>query len=264
MRHQGRCRFASAITLVTGAAQGIGRAIAFQMAQEGATVLVADRSPDSARRVVEDIRHSGGQAHDLVYDLSDGPSVFAMFAVIRGDFGRLDVSIHNVGGTIWLKPFWEYAPEEIVAEIQASLWPTLWCCRAAVPLMIEARGGAIVNIGSFATRGLYRVPYAAAKGGVAALTSCLALETVEFGIRVNCVAPGGVDVGPRVTPRNPATLSPQEMAWLHTAAERSTNDTPMKRLGTPEEIAQAACFLASSEASYVTGQTLYVAGGGTG
>jgi dihydroxycyclohexadiene carboxylate dehydrogenase len=163
-----------------------------------------------------------------------------------------------------MKPFWEYTDEEIEQEISRSLWPTVWCSRAVIPAMLESGSGAIVNVGSVATRGVYRVPYSAAKGGVHAMTVCMALELADHGIRVNCVAPGGVDSGPRKIPRNSKPLSPQETHWRASVTAQTLSTTPLGRYGTPEEQAAAICFLASSEASYVTGQVWYIAGGGIG
>ena len=179
-------------------------------------------------------------------------------------FGRIDIAVHNVGGTIWAKPFWEYKPEEIEKEISRSLWPTLWCCRAVIPSMIERRTGAIVNVGSIATRGIYRVPYAAAKGGVHAVSVTMAMELAEHGIRVNAVSPGAIDNGVRAVPRNPTPLSEQEKVWMQGIYDQSMRDTPMGRLGRQEEVAAAICFYASRDASYITGQVAFVAGGAIG
>lgn len=257
-------RFEGMIALVTGAAQGIGRATAAQLAREGATVVVADRAGGPAGDVVAEIEAAGGKARAAVYDLEQREGSVEMFAEVERDFGRLDVSVHNVGGTIWAKPYWEYKPEEIIAEVQRSLWPTLWCCHAVLPMMLAAGSGSIVNIGSVATRGVNRVPYAAAKGGVAAMTTALALEVATRGIRVNCVAPGGVDGGTRITPRNTEPPTEADAVWMREVYDQTLRDTPLGRLGTPEELASAICFFASPEASYVTGQTLYVSGGGIG
>lgn len=257
-------RFENRVAVVTGAAQGIGRATAVRLAREGAIVVVADRAAGPAWDVARAIDADGGRAHPAVHDLEHREGAVALFDEAKRAFGRIDVSVHNVGGTIWAKPFWEYQPEEIVAEVQRSLWPTLWCCHAVLPMMLEAGSGAIVNIGSVATRGVNRVPYAAAKGGVAAITTALSLELGTTGIRVNCVAPGGVDVGTRITPRNPQPPTEADMKGFNGVHEQTLRDTPMGRYGTPEELAAAICFLASPEASYITGQTLYVAGGGIG
>ncbi|MEQ1887703.1 MAG: 1,6-dihydroxycyclohexa-2,4-diene-1-carboxylate dehydrogenase [Alphaproteobacteria bacterium] len=257
-------RFTDRIAVVTGAAQGIGRAAALRLASEGAQVVIADRSEKPALGVLAEITAAGGRGRVVAVDLEQREGAVRLFAEVADVYGRIDIAVHNVGGTIWAKPFWEYKPEEIEAEIQRSLWPTLWCCHAVLPHMLAKKAGAIVNIGSVATRGIYRVPYSAAKGGVAAITTALAMEVAEFGLRVNCVAPGGVDGGPRITPRNPKPLSNQETGWMGDIITQSLRDTPLARFGTPEELAAAICFFAADESSYITGQTLYVAGGGVG
>ncbi len=257
-------RFEGSVALVTGAAQGIGLATARQLAREGALVIVADRAAEPAMAAAHSIAAAGGNAVHAVHDLEHRRGAVDLIAEIDRKFGRVDVAVHNVGGTIWTKPFWEYAEDEIVAEIQRSLWPTLWGCHAVLPVMLRQGTGAIVNVGSVATRGVNRVPYAAAKGGVAAITAALSLELGTSGVRVNCVAPGGVDVGTRVTPRNTTPLSDADMRGMKGVVDQTLRDTPLGRFGKPEEIAAAICFLASSEASYITGQTLYAAGGGIG
>ncbi len=257
-------RFTNRVAVVTGAGQGIGRATAIRLAAEGAQVVIADRAEKPAQGVLSEILKAGGRGMVAAVDLEQREGAVQLYAEVVRVYGRIDVAVHNVGGTIWLKPFWEYKPEEIEAEIQRSLWPTLWCCHAVLPHMLSQKSGAIVNIGSVATRGIYRVPYSAAKGGVAAITTALALETAQFGLRVNCVAPGGVDAGPRITPRNPNPLSNEEQMWLGEVMTTTLRDTPMARYGTPEELAAAICFLAADESSYITGQTLYVGGGGIG
>ena len=152
----------------------------------------------------------------------------------------------------------------MVKEINRSLWPTLWCCREVIPVMKEQQAGSIVNVGTVATRGIYRVPYSAAKGGVHAATVSMAMELGETGVRVNCVSPGAIDNGQRAIPRNANPLSAQEQEWMQGIYTQSLRDTPMNRLGQMEEIAAAICFFAAPEASYITGQVLFVAGGGIG
>ncbi len=126
---------------------------------------------------------------------------------------------------------------------------------------MERRRGAIVNVGSVATRGINRVPYSAAKGGVVAITTCLAMEVAPYDIRVNCVSPGGVDVGERAVPRNPDGMKDSEATHWQAVIDQTIADTPMRRFGTPDELASAIAFLASDDASYVTGETLCVSGG---
>ena len=260
---KGRGRFAGKVAIVTGAAQGIGLACARQMAVEGATVVIADRAEDAANAAAEGLLAEGLEASTAVHDLEQREEAEALYRTVMERHGKIDIAVHNVGGTIWAKPYWEYEPDEIIAEINRSLWPTLWCCHAVLPHMRKAGRGAIVNIGSVATRGVNRVPYAAAKGGVSALTSALSLELSDCGIRVNCVAPGGVNVT-RVTPRNPAPPTEADKEGFGEVMEQTLRDTPLGRFGEPHELAAAVCFLAADEASYITGQTLYVAGGGIG
>jgi dihydroxycyclohexadiene carboxylate dehydrogenase len=254
-------RFAGKSVIVTGAAQGIGRACALRFAAEGAMVTIADRAEPQAQEVLAEIRAAGGAGRVSVVDLETSAGARQLMADTFKAYGQIDVSVHNVGGTIWTIPYWEYSDEQIEKEIQRSLWPTLWSCRAVIPFMIKQQSGAIVNVGSVATRGINRVPYSAAKGGVQAITTCLAMELADHNVRVNCVAPGGVDVGERAIPRNISPLNEVDKLGMQAVYEQTLRDTPMKRFGTPGEEAAAIAFLASDEASYITGQTLYVAGG---
>ena len=258
-------RLAGKVAVVTGAAQGIGKAIALRFADEGAdVVVVADRVEKYADEVVDTITAKGVRALAVVEDLETYSGATNLMQTVIEKIGRIDVSVHNVGGTIWAKPFWEYEEKEIEKEILRSLWPTLWCCRAVIPHMLDNRSGSIINIGSQATRGKFRVPYSAAKGGVSAMTTAMALELAEHNIRVNCVSPGGVDVGERVIPRNPQDIRPQDSKWMQQVFNECIEDYPMRRLGLPEEEAAAVAFFASEDASFVTGQTLFVAGGAIG
>ena len=257
-------RFSGKVAIVTGAAQGVGRATALRLAAEGASLVLVDRAIEQCNSVRSEIELAGGIAIALGLDMesSSGAKTMVQSAVER--FGRIDISVHNVGGTIWAKPFWEYTEEEMTKEISRSLWPTLWSCREVIPVMKAQQSGSIVNVGSVATRGVHRVPYSAAKGGVHAATVCMAMELGESGVRVNCVSPGALDNGQRVTPRNPSALSDNEKTWMRGVYEQSMRDTPMNRLGKIEEIAAGICFFAAPESSYITGQIMYVAGGGIG
>lgn len=256
-------RFAGKVAVVTGAAQGIGREVALRLAREGGRVVLVDRSD-----LVEEARAEAGEgAVALVADLERYAECERVMAAAQNRLGRLDVLVNNVGGTIWARPYAEYGEAQIEAELRRSLFPTLWCCRAALPVMLGGGGGAIVNVSSVATRGVNRVPYAAAKGGVNAITACLAWEYAERGIRVNGVAPGGTDAPPRRVPRNaaaPAEPGERERGWWREVVEQTKASSPMGRYGTTAEQAAAILFLASDEASYVTGVTLPVAGGDLG
>ena len=187
-----------------------------------------------------------------------------VMAAAVNTFGRLDVLVNNVGGTIWAKPFEHYRAEEIEAEVRRSLFPTLWCCHAALPYMLEQGSGAIVNVSSIATRSVNRVPYGAAKGGVNALTACLAFENAQRGIRVNATAPGGTEAPPRRIARNENEQSPEEQVWYRQIVDQTLDSSLMKRYASLDEQVGAILFLASDEASYITGVTLPVGGGDLG
>ncbi|MBI6952272.1 dihydroxycyclohexadiene carboxylate dehydrogenase [Pseudomonas sp. TE6288] len=250
-------RFHNKIALVTGAAQGIGRAVCWRLKAEGAQVVAVDRS-----ELVHELAGEGMLT--LTADLERHADCAQAMARAVEAFGRLDILINNVGGTIWAKPFEHYQVEQIEAEVRRSLFPTLWCCHAALPYMLERGSGAIVNVSSIATRGVNRVPYGAAKGGVNALTACLAFETAGRGVRVNATAPGGTEAPTRRIPRNEAEHSGEERVWYQQIVEQTVASSLMKRYGTLDEQVGAILFLASDEASYITGVTLPVGGGDLG
>lgn len=256
-------RFQHQVVAITGAAQGIGRQTAEQAAREGARLLLIDRSRyvhELAATLVE----GGSDVLALEADLEQWESTEQAFAAGVAHFGRLDVVINNIGGTIWARPFAEYQPQQIEKEIRRSLFPTLWGCRAALPWMLRQGKGSIVNISSVATAGVNRVPYSAAKGGVNALTRSLALEYSANGIRINAVAPGGTEAPARLTPRNEEQPTAQEQKWYQQVVDQTVASSLMHRYGTLAEQANAILFLASDEASYITGVTLPVAGGDLG
>lgn len=256
-------RFENQVMVVTGAAQGIGRRVAERAAAEGARVLIVDRSP-ARKEVVASIRGSGGIAEAISVNLESWTGCEKAMQKAIDLWGKIDVLINNVGGTIWAKPFEHYEPKQIEAEVRRSLFPTLFCCRAAIEHMLPRGEGVIVNVSSIATRGLNRVPYAAAKGGVNALTASLAWEVAERGIRVVATAPGGTDAPPRVVPRNPNAAEEQREDWYQTIVDQTIQSSFMKRYGTLDEQAGPILFLASNDASYITGVTVPVGGGDLG
>ena len=256
-RFEGRC------AVVTGAAQGIGRRVAERLAAEGARVFVVDRS-DAREDVVAAIEAAGGEARAISADLETYEGCAAAMTAAMEAWGRIDILVNNVGGTIWAKPYEHYAPREIDAEVRRSLFPTLYCCHAALEPMLAAGCGVIVNVSSIATRGLNRVPYGAAKGGVNAITASLAWEVAERGIRVVATAPGGTEAPERVVPRNPNAETEQPEDWYRTIVDQTIRSSFMKRYGTLDEQAGAILFLASDDASYITGTTLPVGGGDLG
>ncbi|MDH4563713.1 1,6-dihydroxycyclohexa-2,4-diene-1-carboxylate dehydrogenase [Pseudomonas sp. BN411] len=255
-------RFQNKVALVTGAAQGIGRRVVERLVEEGAHVVAVDRSELVFE--LQDELGSGASMLALTADLEQFAECHRVAAAAVERFGRLDILINNVGGTIWAKPYEHYQEHEIEAEVRRSLFPTLWCCHAALPYMLGQGAGAIVNVSSIATRGVNRVPYGAAKGGVNALTACLAFENAERGIRVNATAPGGTEAPPRRIPRNTAQQSEEEKVWYQQIVDQTIDSSLMKRYGTIDEQVGAILFLASDEATYVTGVTLPVGGGDLG
>jgi NAD(P)-dependent dehydrogenase (short-subunit alcohol dehydrogenase family) len=268
-RAAGARRLAGRVCVVTGAGQGIGRATARRLCQEGAKVVVADRIEEGAARTVAELKEHGAEASVALVDLGTFAGAQSLMAQALEAFGRIDVLVNNVGGTIWIKPFHRYTEEEVKRELERSLYPTLWCCLAVLPVMMKQQSGSIVNLGSQSTRGLYRLPYAASKGGIAALTKVLAMEYGRHGIRVNTVAPGGTDIGDRVAPRQlirPGVMAEEgdeteAEAWRREMAEDIRNQQALRRRGLPEEQAAAIVFLASDDASFVTGQVINVSGG---
>jgi len=256
-------RFKGKVAVVTGAAQGIGRTVATNLAREGGTVVLVDRS-ELVHEAHEEITKGGAKSLALTGDLEQYADCRMVMEKASKRFRRIDILINNVGGTIWAKPYAHYEEDEITAEVRRSLFPTLWCCRAVLPYMLEQKGGTIVNVSSIATRSINRVPYAAAKGGVNALTASLAFEYASAGIRVCATAPGGTEAPPRRVQRNAAPRSKQEDSWYKQIVDQTVESSLMKRYGTLDEQAAAILFLASDEASYITGVTLPVGGGDLG
>jgi dihydroxycyclohexadiene carboxylate dehydrogenase len=207
---------------------------------------------------------SGASVTPVIADLETYAGAKAVVQAALMQHGRIDVLVNNVGGTIWAKPFQEYEEQQIEAEVRRSLFPTLWCCRAVLPFMMERRQGAIVNVSSIATRSIHRIPYAASKGGVNAMTASLAFEHAADGIRVNAVATGGTEAPPRAVPRNTAKMTAQEEVWYQDIIDQTIASSLMHRYGTIAEQVRAILFLASDEASYITGTVLPVGGGDQG
>ena len=268
-RAAGARRLKDKVCIVTGAGQGIGRAIARRLGQEGGKIVVADRIDEGARRTVKDLKDLGVGAVKVIADLSTLSGAQGMMAEAVKAYGRIDVLVNNVGGTIWMKPFHLYTEEETQQELERSLLPTLWGCNAVLPIMIKQESGCIINIGSQSGRGLYRAPYAASKGGILAIGKVLAMEYGRYGIRVNTVSPGGTDIPDRLTPR--LQIRPGEMVE---DLEKEEGDGYRKemsadiraqqslgRRGLPEEHAAAVAFLASEDASFITGDVINCSGG---
>jgi dihydroxycyclohexadiene carboxylate dehydrogenase len=253
-------RFAGKTLVVTGAAQGIGRAVALRAAAEGGNVLFVDR----ADFVGDVASEAGARGRGFVCDLETYEGAEAAMVEASRCFGAIDVLINNVGGAIRMRPYDRFEPLQIEAEIRRSLMPTLWCCHAVIPHLIRRGKGTIVNVSSNATRGIHRVPYSAAKGGINAITKSLAMEYASRDIRVVATAPGGTEAPPRRVPRNADADTLEERGWMNEVVEQVKESSFLKRYGSIEEQVGPILFFASDEASYITGSTVAVAGGDLG
>jgi dihydroxycyclohexadiene carboxylate dehydrogenase len=253
-------RFRGKVMIVTGAAQGIGRGVALRAAAEGAQVMLIDRATFVQKTAAE----AEGEVAAFCVDLESHAGAEAAVAETLRRFGRVDILVNNVGGAIRMRPFTEFEPNQIEAEIRRTLYPTLWCCHAVLQVMLARRAGTIVNVSSNATRGIRRGPYSAAKGGVNALTQSLAMECAEYGVRVVATAPGGTDAPPRRVPRNAEGDTPDERNWMAEAKAQVIQSSFLKRYATLDEQVAPILFMASDEATYITGSVLPVAGGDLG
>jgi len=236
--------------VITGAASGIGRASALLFAREGAGVVVADIERARGEQVAEEIRGGGGRGVFVEVDVSRAPSVQAMIQHALGELGRLDILFNNAGIGGDLGPLAECTEENFDHVIAVNLKGVFLGMKFGIEAMLQSGGGVIINTASVA--GLIGArwfsAYGASKGGVIQLTRAAALEYADRNIRVNCICPGIVD-----TPI--LGMVPDEMR------KRMARWNPMGRMGTPEEIARAALFLASGDSSYATGTTLVLDGG---
>lgn len=254
-------RFKDKVLVVTGAAQGIGRGVAARAVAEGGRVLFVDRA-DFVTEVAAEM--GSERAVGFVADLETYEGARASMAFAATIWGGIDILINGVGGAIRMRPFAAFEPEQIDAEIRRSLMPTLYACHAVLPHMLARGGGTIVNVSSNATRGIRRVPYSAAKGGVNALTQSLAMEYAEHHIRVVATAPGGTLAPPRRVPRNADADSLEEQAWMREAVQQVTESCFFRRYGSLDDQVGPILFMASDEAAYITGAVLPVAGGDNG
>jgi NAD(P)-dependent dehydrogenase (short-subunit alcohol dehydrogenase family) len=250
-----RARLTGKAALILGASRGIGAATAAAFAASGARVVLAARDVNKLEEIASDLRAQGADALAVTADLTDPQSIGAAVAFTERSFGRLDVAFNNAGINVPRASFAELADADFDRVVQTNLRGTFIAMKYEIKAMLRAGGGAIVNTASAATfKGMAGIAaYAASKHAIVGLTRSAALEYASAGIRVNAVAPGAV-----LTDMLRAGSGGSEEALARIAA-----GTPMKRIGSPEEIAQAVIWLACEESSYVTGMTLAVDGGYT-
>lgn len=234
--------------IVTGASRGIGRAIALRLASAGALVVAGARA-DHAEPVAREIETAGGTAIAVALDVTEAASIAALAQTALERFGRIDVLVNNAG-IVRDQLLLRMKPEEWDAVICTNLTAAFVCCRAVLRPMLKQRAGRIVNIGSVVGRtgNPGQANYAASKAGLEGFTRSLALEVASRGITANVVAPGMIETD-------------MIAALDERAREALGGRIPMGRLGTAEDVAAAVCFLASDEASYITGQVVGVNGG---
>ncbi|MGH7721943.1 MAG: 3-oxoacyl-ACP reductase FabG [Candidatus Dormibacteria bacterium] len=248
-------RLQGRVAIVTGAAQGIGAATARRLAEEGATVALLDRNLAGATVIAEAIRAAGGEAAALGCDVASADSVAEGVAAVAAEHGRLDILVNNAGITRDNLLF-RMADDEWAMVLQVNLTSAFLMCRAAQRHMVPAKYGRIVNLSSRSALGNRgQVNYSASKAGIQGLTATLAIELGPFNVTVNAVAPGYI-----ATPMTAATAQRVGMKSLDHQNEVAQR-TPLGRVGRPEEVAAVIAFLASDDAAYVSGQTLYVNGG---
>lgn len=245
-------QFTGKIAVVTGAANGIGRASAIAFAREGADVAILDREADALEETAEELRRHGMRVLPVAGNMMDRSEVESAFTKVKDALGPVDILLNNIGQTARenYSEFWEATPETLEFVVGVSLMTTLMCSRQVVSDMRARRSGKIVSISSDSAMNgdIGTVDYASAKSGVLGFTRALARELGPFKVNVNAVCPGPTNT--RAMKRIPKD-----------AYERARNAIPLGELCEPEDIAEAVLFLASDKARFITGQTLMVNGG---
>jgi NAD(P)-dependent dehydrogenase (short-subunit alcohol dehydrogenase family) len=245
-------RLEDKVAIVTGGASGIGRATCYRFLQEGAKVVVADRNLAGAEETRGLMEGTDENSSVVSVDVSNASQVRHMVDDTVAKFGRVDLLVNGAAILIRTPPLVEV--DDLVWDLtmDTNLKGLFYCCKYAIPEMLKAGGGSIVNIASMSgIRGIaYSVPYAVSKAGVIHLSKVAAAQYTSQGVRVNCIAPGGVD-----TPQMRGSTASSE-----TFQQRS-DDHPLGRVGQPDEIANLITWLSSDEASYVSGSTYIVDGG---
>ena len=251
----GRC------AIVTGGASGIGRACAIRLAREGAGIVIGDIRDEQAEETADLVRAAGGKAIAVHCDIGDEEQVGAMTAKAVETYGRLDVLVANAGIST-RAPLHELPPADWDRVLRVNLTGTFPCSRAPVRQMLaQGHGGSIVTIGSVQSvviSGSGAASYKASKGGILMLTRCIAAEYGDHGIRANCVCPGGVETDMQ------AHMHAESPTWVSQTTHQARTyqfDPPIRRFADPMEIANVVAFLASDEASFMTGAAVMADGG---
>jgi 3-oxoacyl-[acyl-carrier protein] reductase len=248
-------RLAGKVAIVTGGGSGIGRACAMRFAREGARVVVADLDGAAAQATAADIGREGGSGLSVVGDVAQDEDVATLLEQTVQTYGPPTILLNNAATTSF-GTLAESSAAELDRVLSVNVRSVWACAHVAIPLMRDAGGGAIVNMASIT--GIIGAPgmaaYSTSKGAIITLTRTLALELVEQGIRVNCICPASID-----TPMLQASFDRLEDPQA--ARARNVKRHPLGRLGTPEDVANLALFLASDEASFITGGTYVIDGG---
>jgi 3-oxoacyl-[acyl-carrier protein] reductase len=241
------------VALVTGSSRGIGAAIAKMYAEHGAKVVVHGRDSAALSSIRREIESAGGRAMQVSGDVTSFAAIEAARLQIEGEFGPVDILVANAGGSFTPPgPLEDTSEEGWRASVDGNLTATFLTIKSFLPGMKERRRGSIITISSAAGRRPHPrspIPYSVAKAGIELMSQDVAVQAGPYGIRVNCIAPETI-----LTERNLERIPKDQLASLVDAH-------PLKRLGTPEDIAQAAVFLASGDAGWITGVVLDVAGG---
>jgi len=247
-------RLAGRVAIITGAARGIGRAIAEEFAREGAKVVIADVLEGEARKAAEEIKALGAEAIACRVNVSNVDDVEEMVRITLSNFGRVDVLVNNAGIAIQ-KEALEMSKEDWQRVVDVNLTGVFLCSQAVGRVMAKQGGGVIINISS--VLGIVAIPlraaYCATKAGVIGLTKALAVEWSKYGIRVVAIAPGYVATERVIDLLRRGVVNEEALKMR----------TPMGRLARPEEIAKLAAYLASDDAKYITGETVVIDGGFT-